>query len=504
MNLLKDHSWERCIWTQGRWQAGRGSDLEVVSPGSGRILAKVGQASPEDVGPVVQHAGEAVRAWSGYPGAARAQILDRASEVLLDSLDEIAWWLVHETGSSRPRAEAGVFHAAERIKSGAYIARKMENEVILDTGRVGERSVAERVPYGVVAVITPWNSPIVLALRAIAPALATGNAVVLKPDPHTPVSGGIILARVFQEAGLPDGLLQVIPGGANVGEALVTDPDVGKVSFTGSTAAGRRVGMLAGESLKSVSLELGGNNALIVLEDADVEAAAKAGASGSFGHQGQICMATGRHLVHIDLAEQYVETLVRLAESLRLGDPGTENVDLGPLISESQADRVERLVNSSVDAGAIIRTGARREGRYYWPTVLERVDSSMPVFTEEIFGPVAPVTVVRDETEAVRLANLTPYGLVASIFTSDSARGISLLNRLRTGAGHVNDRTVKSDARAPFGGMGCSGNGARYGAVADMDEFSTWRWRTVSDLTSGVSDGTHVKPNSISEGKLNR
>lgn len=480
VELLQDRCWERQIWVSGCWQRGSGEDLIVVSPGSGETLALAGQAAPEDVASVVSDARRAALTWSNSEGEQRAQILERAARIICDSLDEIAWWLVRETGSIRSRAEAGVRHAAERLVASASTARIAGQEVVLEIASDGERNVAQRVPYGVVGVITPWNSPLILAVRAIAPALATGNAVVLKPDPHTPVSGGVVLARVFEEAGLPGGLLQVIAGGADVGESLVTDAGIDKVSFTGSTRAGRRVGMLAGEALKSVSLELGGNNALIVLDDADVNAAAKAGAIGSFGHQGQICMATGRHLVHADVAESYIAKLVRIAEGMRVGDPGMDSVDLGPLISESQVDRVESLVNRSIGEGAIIKTGARREGRFYWPTVLSEVDLSMPVFTEEIFGPVAPIVVVQSDDEAVQLANLTSYGLVASVFTSNTDRGIEVLDQLRTGVGHVNDRTVKSDPQAPFGGMGCSGNGARYGAVTDLETFSTWRWCTVA------------------------
>lgn len=478
--LLENRRWERQIWVSGSWQKGSGKDLIVVSPGSGDALALAGQAAPEDVASVVSGARQAYVAWSKSTGEERALILEQAATILRESLNEIAWWLVQETGSIRSRAEAGVRHAAERLIASAGTARLAGQEVVLETAKVGERNVAQRVPYGVVGVITPWNSPLVLAVRSVAPALATGNAVVLKPDPHTPVSGGVVLARVFEEAGLPAGLLQVIAGGADVGESLVADSGVDKISFTGSTRAGHRVGMLAGEALKSVSLELGGNNALIVLDDADVDAAVNAGANGSFGHQGQICMATGRHIVHADVAKSYISKLTRIAEGMRVGDPGMGNIDLGPLISESQADRVENLVNESVSGGAIIKAGAKREGRFYWPTVLCEVDISMPVFTEEIFGPVAPIVVVRSEEEAVQLANLTSYGLVASVFTSNVDRGIDVLNQLRIGAGHVNDRTVKSDPRAPFGGMGCSGNGARYGVVTDLETFSTWRWHTVS------------------------
>ncbi len=499
MRLVEDRSWEGCIWTGGSWESGGGDILEVISPASGRVLARGGQASLDDVALAARQAASASKVWSNYSGEVRANILGKAAQVLVDSTDEVAWWLVHETGSTQRRAKDSVRLASEKLMSGARIAREMSKSITFNTGIRFEQSFAERIPYGVVAVITPWNSPLVLGIRAIAPALAAGNAVVLKPDPRSPVCGGVILAKVFQEAGLPSSVLQVIPGGADVGEALVSDPNIAKVSFTGSTAVGRRVGMLAGESLKSVSLELGGNNALIVLDDADVDLAAEAGARGSFGHQGQICMATGRHIVHVDVAERYVTTLVELAEKLRVGDPATDKVEIGPLISESQADRVESLVSSSVIAGAVILTGARREGRFYWPTVLGNVDPSMPVFKEEVFGPVAPVTVVQDEDEAIALANTTSYGLVASVFTSDLARGVTLLDQLRTGVGHVNDRTVKSDVKAPFGGLGCSGNGARYGEVADLDEFSTWRWRTVCETSAEKGDSADVAPRFESE-----
>lgn len=487
--MLEKREWERCVWLGGRWRGEGCTPLPVRSPASGELLAIAGEASSAVVAEAVDGAARAQLEWSRRPAADRAAILSTAAERLADHEDEAVWWLVHESGSIARRARGGVRLAAQRFADAQWTAERAGEELALAGRGPSERSIARRVPLGVVAVITPWNSPLVLAVRALAPALAAGNAVVLKPDPRTPVSGGVLLAAVLDEAGLPPGVLQVVPGGASAGEALVSAPNVAKVSFTGSTATGRRVAELAGRSLRSVALELGGNNALVVLDDADVDAAVDAGIKGSFGHQGQICMATGRHLVHAAVADEYIAALVARAGALQVGDPASGDVDLGPLISGAQADRVQRLVEESVADGAVLRCGGRREGNYYWPTVLTDVSPSMAAFSEEVFGPVAPVTMFSDTEEAVALAEQTPYGLVASVFGADGERAMALLDRLHTGVGHLNDETVKSDATAPFGGMGWSGNGARYGALCDAEEFTTWRWLTVRELDGDTRPG---------------
>lgn len=494
--MLSDRRWERSIWIGGRWVSDRCVALPVVAPANGDLLATAGEPNASAVGDAVAEAVDAGYAWSRQPPTERAEVLARAGSLLLQHAEEIVWWLVRESGSVRHRAESSVRLAAARFSAAATTAEQAAAEVVLASSSAGGHSVARRVPLGVVGIITPWNSPLVIAVRALAPALAAGNAVVLKPDPHTPVSGGVVLAALLHEAGLPGGVLQVLPGGVAVGEALVSDPRLGKVSFTGSTRAGRRVAALAGEALVSVGLELGGNNPSIVLDDADLRRAVEAGVRGSFGHQGQVCMATGRHLVHRSVASEYVSALAERAKHLRVGDPASEDVDLGPLISEMQANRVEHIVTGTVAGGAGVRCGARREGNFYWPTVLEGVDRTMPAFTEEIFGPVAPVTVVANDDEALELAAATPYGLVASVFTADPGRGRAMLEQLRTGVGHVNDVTVKSDPTAPFGGMGWSGNGTRYGALSDTDEFTTWRWLT--ECGDERPSGTDAPPSASS------
>ncbi len=335
------------------------------------------------------------------------------------------------------------------------------------------------MPVGVVGVIAPFNFPQILSIRSVAPALALGNAVVLKPDPRTSVSGGVVLARVFEEAGLPDGLLHVLPGGADVGEALITDPLVRIISFTGSTAVGRRVGELAARHLKRAHLELGGNSALVILDDADVAAAASAGAWGSFLHQGQICMTTGRHLVADRVYDDYVAALAEKASHLPVGDPASGQVALGPIIDERQRDKVHALVTASTEQGARLAAGGTYEGLFYQPTVLADVTTGMPAYANEVFGPVAPVLRFSDFDEAARIAADTEYGLSLGILTKDVMRGLELARRIPTGIVHINDQTVDDEPNIPFGGIFDSGTGTRFGGTANLEAFTETRWVTI-------------------------
>jgi benzaldehyde dehydrogenase (NAD) len=341
--------------------------------------------------------------------------------------------------------------------------------------------MARRTPIGVVGVITPWNFPYVLAMRSIGPALALGNAVVLKPDVNTPVTGGVVIARLFEEAGLPDGVLHVLPGGADVGQALAADPNIRMISFTGSTAAGRLVGETAGRMLKRVVLELGGNSPLVVLDDADIEAASSAGAWGSFLHQGQICIAVSRHLVHESIVEEYTAALVERAQRLPVGNPATDDVALGPIINEKQIARVQRIVDETVAQGADLRAGGGHDGPFFSPTVLGRVTTDMPAYAEEIFGPVAPVISFRDDEHAIELANGTDYGLAAAVHSASPQRAQGVADRLRAGMVHVNDQTVNEEPPAPFGGFGVSSNGGHFGGVANLELWTEWQWVTARD-----------------------
>ncbi|MFI2612172.1 aldehyde dehydrogenase family protein [Kitasatospora sp. NPDC018619] len=456
-----------------------GGAHQVREPATGHPIAVVALAAARDVDNAVAAAAKAQPAWAATPATARAAVLRRAAAALERHRAEVAGLLVREGGAVRGKAEFEVGAVLDELWSAAALPTRPHGHLL--AAEPGRESHGRRVPLGVVGVISPWNVPLVLAMRAVAPALALGNAVVVKPDVLTAVCGGGVIARLFEEAGLPEGLLHVLPGGADVGEALVRHPEVPMIAFTGSSAVGAEIGAVAGRMLKRVSLELGGNNALIVLDDADLDAAASAGAWGSFFHQGQICMAAGRHLVHEAVAERYLELLAERARRLRLGDPYREDVDLGPIIGERQLDRVERIVRTSVAAGALVLAGGARRGPYFEPTVLAGVTPDMPAFTEEVFGPVAPVTVFADDEQAVELANRTAYGLCAAVQTGSVRRGRAIADRLRAGMVHINDQTINDEAHVPHGGFGASGNGSRHGSEHSWDEYTQWQWLTVRE-----------------------
>ena len=331
-----------------------------------------------------------------------------------------------------------------------------------------------------VGVIAPFNMPLVLAMRSVAPALALGNAVVLKPDARTSIGGGLLIADVLSEAGLPEGVLHVLPGDGALGAALVTHPGVPCISFTGSTAAGRTIAAAAAPLLKRLHLELGGNNALLVLPDADVEAAASVAAWGTYFHQGQVCMTSGRHLVHRSLADRYVQALVRRARAIPLGDSSDPANMIGPLIDERQRDRVHGLVTEAVKHGAVVATGGAFDGLYYQPTVLTEVSGDNPAWTEEIFGPVAPVYIYDDLDEAVDLINDSEYGLSVSILSADALAAYELSARLEVGAVHINDSTIDDEPNIPFGGIKASGVGGRFGGPhANLETFTELQWVTM-------------------------
>jgi benzaldehyde dehydrogenase (NAD) len=340
----------------------------------------------------------------------------------------------------------------------------------------GRLNLCQRVPVGVVGVIAPWNFPLFLAMRSVAPALVLGNAVVLKPDPQSAITGGALIAEIFSEAGLPDGVLHVLPGGAEAGESMVASPGIDMISFTGSTQVGRLIGEKCGGMLKKVALELGGNNVHIVLPDADLDGAASCAAWGTFLHQGQVCMAAGRHLVHRDIAQEYAEKLALRAQNLVVGDPKTDQVHLGPLINDKQVARVHVLVESAQKAGAKVLAGGTYQDRYYQATVIMDVKPEMDVFKSEIFGPVAPITVFDNIEEAIELANSSEYGLAASIHTEALATGLEIARSLKTGMVHINDQPINCEPHVPFGGMGASGSGGRFGGLASIDEFTKSQW----------------------------
>jgi benzaldehyde dehydrogenase (NAD) len=478
MSVIDTAVSEGRLYSDG-WREGGAGTTDVVEPATGDALTRAGVAAPADVAQAAASAAAAQPAWAAsWPE--RAAVLRRAAQLLEHEAPAATEWLVREAGSIPGKAKFEVqLTLGELHEAGALPSRPYGE--LLPSAVPGRTVFARRAPMGIVGVITPWNFPLVLAMRAVAPALALGNAVVLKPDLQTPVSGGFVIAQLFEEAGLPPGVLHVLPGDAEPGEALVTDENIDMVSFTGSSAVGRRVGELAGARLKRVLLELGGNSALVVLDDADLDRAASNGAWGSFLHQGQICMSTSRHLVHESVADEYLERLAARTEVLTVGNPHTDEVALGPLINDQQLARVDGIVRNSEAAGAKVVTGGTHEGLYYRPTVLANVTPEMPAFKDEIFGPVAPVTTFADDDEAIALANGTAYGLSAAVQTGSVTRGLALADRIEAGMVHVNDQTVNDQANVPFGGVGVSGNGGRFGGQANVDEFTQWQIVTARD-----------------------
>jgi benzaldehyde dehydrogenase (NAD) len=476
--LLDKDQWTGRIFLGGAWVAGSGGTRDVVEPATGDVLGEVGVATAADLASAAEHAARAQREWAATPHPARAAVLRKAAELWSRHAEEISWWNIREVGAVPAIAGFALHVAEQECYEAAALPSHPYGELL--ASEQPRLSMARRVPAGVVGVISPFNVPIILGIRSVAPALALGNAVILKPDPRTAVTGGVVLARVFEEAGLPPGVLQMLVGGSDLGEALVTHPLVRVISFTGSTAAGRRVGELAGKHLKRAHLELGGNSALVVLDDADVDEAVNLASFGSFFHQGQICMTAGRHLVPDRLYDDFVERLAAKAAHLPVGDPGREEVALGPLIDAGQRDKVHGLVSATVDAGARLAAGGRYDRLFYPATVLADVPASAPGFTEEIFGPVAPVLRYSTVDEAVRIATDSAYGLALGIVTADPAKGLALADRLPSGIVHINDQTVNDEANAPFGGIGVSGTGARFGgAAANIEAFTETRWVTM-------------------------
>lgn len=468
------------------WQDGptlTGGTAPVVEPATGRTLATVDLAAPADVAEAAVRARAAQLDWAHATHLERAAVLRRAGDLFAAHADELREWLVRESGSIPGKADFELHVAAQECYEAAALASRPAGQVL--QSEAPRLSFTRRVPAGVVGVVAPFNAPLILSIRSVAPALALGNAVLLKPDRRTAVSGGLALAAVFAAAGLPAGLLHVLPGGAETGAAVVKDPLVRVVSFTGSTAAGRAVGELAGRHLKRAHLELGGNSALVVLADADVEAAVAQASWGSFFHQGQICMTAGRHLVHTSLYDEYVERLAARAEALAVGDPFRERVHLGPLLDRTQLERVHGLVEASVEQGAKLVAGGTHRDLFYRPTVLAGVADDTPAYAEEVFGPVAPVRSFATEDEAVELASAGPYGLSLGIVTADAGHGLELARRIPTGIAHVNDQTVNDEAVAPFGGVGASGTGARFGGEANLDAFTELRWTTARTTPPG-------------------
>jgi benzaldehyde dehydrogenase (NAD) len=451
----------------------------IVEPATGDVLGHIATATPADLDSAVELLTEGQRAWAARPHFERAAVLREAGRLLETNLVELADWFVREAGCTVGKAYFELTISAQAFYAAAGLTAEPVGELF--PAASGRLSMSRRLPAGIVGVIAPFNSPLYLALRAVAPALAVGNAVVVKPDPRTGVTGGAIIAQALLQAGLPDNVLAVLPGGSDVGSALVGHPKVPVIAFTGSTAAGMAIAAQAAPLLKRLHLELGGNSALVVFDDVDIDRAASAGAFGSFMHSGQICMSSSRHLVHAAIADKYVAALAEHAERLLIANPAINPAAMvGPLIDQKQRDSVHAIVTETIAAGATLATGGTFEGMFYAPTVLANVLPGTPAYDREIFGPVAPVTVFHDFEEAVALANGSEYGLSLGVLTSNIAQGLAFAERAISGNVHINDQTLVDDVIQPFGGMAGSGNGSRVGSSRyNADAFTEQQWVTV-------------------------
>ncbi|AIT82177.1 aldehyde dehydrogenase family protein [Novosphingobium pentaromativorans] len=469
--------WEGAIFSNG-WSR-RDAVSQIVEPATGSILGTVGVAGAADVRAAAAIAAQAQPEWEATSFEQRGAILRAAARQIETRFGEFAEWIMRETGSSRLKAEFEVGLSIRAVYDAAAMPAQ-PNGLMLpsETARL---SYAKRRALGVVGIISPFNFPFFLGIRSVAPALAVGNAVIIKPNPLATVSGGMLFADLLKKAGLPDGVFHVVPGDADVGEAMCADPDVAMIQFVGSTAVGRKVGEAASRHLKKVSLEMGGKNSLVILDDADLDLAAANAAWASFLHQGQICFAAGRTLVQRSIADEFIEKLVAKARAIRVGNPTEEGTMLGPLISDVQCRRAVAIVDAARAAGATIHHGGTADGLFFQPTVMSGVTSQMQAYHDEIFAPVATITTFDTDEEAIALANDTEYGLSGAVISRSIGRALAIGERLRVGIVHVNDQTIGDEAVNPIAGWGASGNGSGVGGPANWDEFSRWQWYTIKD-----------------------
>jgi benzaldehyde dehydrogenase (NAD) len=463
----------------GEWRLAQGGAIDIKEPATGNVLTRVGLANAADIAASANAAAAAQPPWASTPARERADVFHQAAAHLLQNLDEYAGIIARETGGTFLKGQREVREAVASLRAAPGLILQPEGVILPSTpGRV---NLAKRVPLGVVGVISPFTFPLILSMRSVAPALAVGNAVVLKPAAETPIAGGFLLALAFQAAGLPPGVLQVLPGDVDAGEALCTDPRVQMIAFTGSTAMGRRVGELAGKHLKKVALGLCGKNAIVILEDAELHLAAKNVTWGAYMHQGQVCMANARVLAHEKVAEALTRLLVEKAKHLSVGDPARNDIGLRPLINERQRDRVHSIVMQAVGEGAKLEAGGAYHGLFYDPTVLSGVRATMGAFREEFFGPVTSVTTFSSDDQAVELANDSEHGPAAAVISRSVRRAMAIADRLKAGLVHINDQTLDDEVSMAFGGTGASGNHTQAGGPADVGEYTQWRRMTIED-----------------------
>lgn len=463
----------------GEWRNGKSqTQYTNRNPYDQSELATIQLASQEEIDEAYKSAQKAQIEWQKMNPYARSAIIYKAAELAQKYRDYLVEVLVKETGSTHIKAEAEVDFFIGDIREYAQIPIRMKGE-ILPSVIPGKENRIYRLPVGVVGIISPFNFPLYLSVRSIAPALAAGNGVVVKPDLQTYVSGGLVIAKIFEEAGIPKGLLNVVVADiAEIGDSFVEHPIPKVISFTGSTPVGRHIAELCGKQLKRTALELGGNNVMIVLEDADVPLAASAAVYGKFMHQGQICMSLNRIIVHRKIYDDFIADFAKKVEKLKVGNPADKDVFIGPIINQKQVDKIQKLIDESIQQGARVVKRGSVKGNLMEPVILADVKNDMAIAQNEAFGPVAAILPVESEEEAIRIANDSEYGLSGSVYTRNLEHGVDVALQIETGMIHVNDQSVNVEPITPFGGEKSSGLG-RYGGEWSLEEFTTVRWVSV-------------------------
>ncbi|MEL7344543.1 MAG: aldehyde dehydrogenase family protein [Pseudomonadota bacterium] len=464
----------------GKWRPGSGGEFDVFNPATGKVWAHAPDGTRADATAAIEAASEAQKSWAALPFHVRADHLLKVADVLEKRRPDFVAALTSECGGWIRKGMFETGYTPKVYRSAAAAAYLPTGETLASDHN--KTSVVERTPLGVISVISPWNVPLLLSSRGLGVALAVGNTVVLKPSEETPITGGLMIAEVFEEAGMPPGVLNVVTCSrdnvAAVGDELVTNPLIKAISFTGSTAVGRSIAATAGGLLKKACVELGGKDSLLVLDDADIDRAVHAARFGAFFHQGQICMSAEKIIVDASLEDVFMTKFMAATQELGLGDPSQVENHLGPMINETQAAKVDaRLAKARAD-GVTFHAGGGRDGLFYQPTIITGATPQMEIFHEEVFGPVANIIFAGDEDEAVALANDCQYGLSASIMTRDVERGLRIARRIESGMAHVNDTTIYDEPTVPFGGVKNSGLG-RHGGRWSAETFTETRWFTV-------------------------
>jgi aldehyde dehydrogenase (NAD+) len=469
----------------GRWRAGRAlTTLQVRDPFNGQALTEIAEANLTDVDEAFEAAAAAQPGWAETLPTLRADVMRRVAQLMELRREEIVRWLIRESGSTRIKAEMEWGTVRAIVLEASTLPSRAHGR-ILQGDFPGKENRIYRKPVGVVAVISPWNWPLHLSARSVVPALALGNVVVTKPANETPITGGLLLARLLEEAGLPQGVLNVVVGPSSaIGDAFVQHPASRVVSFTGSTGVGRRIGQMAisGPRIKKAMLEFGGNGPLVVLDDADLDMAAHIAAVGRFLHQGQICMSANRIVVMDAVHDAFMARFIERVRQLKVGDPNDADTAIGPVINRKQMDKLLAMVDAAKAAGARQVLGGAPQGLVLPPQVFDGVSPDMALARTEIFGPIAPVIRARDEEEALRMANDTDAGLSSAVITRDAARGLRFAQRIEAGMTHINDAPTIDMPTMPFGGEKNSGLG-RFGAEGVIDAFTTEHWISVQHST---------------------